>query len=245
MNEKKASILYARIDDACRNLYKPIFFGFFNLSEQAGIDNLLRRKKTSYVFCGGFAECERKMLCLFPDNVYSEDLSWPIGALRFYRDFPMDHRNVLGALMSLGITRESLGDISLSSTEVQVIFKAHLASFLENEFVSIRGKTIKPVFVHYHDIRAFALTFKDMSITVSSMRIDSIIARIWALSRQNAATAIRQGRIRLNDTEVCKLTTKVKLGDVISMRGKGKAVIETFDGSTKNSRIRLSIKRYS
>ena len=244
MNEKKESFLYAHIDDACRFLYKPMYFGFYNLAEQAGLENFLRGRKVSHVFHGGFDECERKMLCLFPGDVNSEELIWPMAALRFSRDFPMDHRHVLGTLMSLGVTRDSLGDISLSENEVQVIFKAHLASFLEQEFISVKGRTIKPAFFDYDGIRVFTKSFKEMNITVSSERIDSVIARIWGLSRQDAAMAVKQGRVRVNDAEVGKLTVKVKPGDVIALRGHGKAVIEGFDGNTKKSRLRLTIKKY-
>lgn len=244
MNEKKESFLYAHIDDACRFLYKPVYFGFFNLAEQAGLESFLRGRKVSHAFHGGFDECERKMLSIFPDDVYPEELVWPMGCLRFSRDFPMDHRHVLGTLMSLGVTRDSLGDISLSENEVQVIFKAHLASFLEREFVSVRGRTIKPAFFDYDGIRVFTRDFKEMSITVSSERVDSVIARIWALSRQDASTAVKQGRVRINDAEVSKLTAKVKPGDIIALRGKGKAAVEDFDGSTKKSRLRIRVKKY-
>lgn len=244
MNEKKESFLYARIDDACRALYQPMYFGFFNLAEQAGLENYIRGQRVAHVFHGGFPDCERKMLCLYPDDVDPDELIWPMGALRFSRDFPMDHRNVLGTLMSLGVTRESLGDISLSDNEVQVIFKAHLASFLEREFVSVKGRTIKPAFFDYGGIRAYTRAFKEMNITVSSERIDSVIARIWGLSRQDAATAIRQGRVRVNDAEISKLTAKVKPGDIIALRGKGKAAVDDFDGSTKKNRLRLRVKKY-
>ena len=244
MNEKKTTFLYAHLDDACKYLYKPVFFDFFTMAEQAGIEDFLKNRKVSHLFFGGFEDCERKMLCLYPDDADPDELIWPMGALRFPRNFKFDHRHVLGTLMSLGITRESLGDISLSEDEVQVIFKAHLASFLEREFVNLRGKTIKPAFFDACDIRAFPRAFKTLGITVNSERVDSVIARIWGLSRQDAALAVKQGRVRINDAEVGKLTVKVKPGDVIALRGHGKAVIEGFDGNTKKSRLRLTIKKY-
>ena len=48
------------------------------------------------------------------------------GKVAFPKEFPMDHRNVLGELMHLGITRECVGDINLNDEEVQVILRERL-----------------------------------------------------------------------------------------------------------------------
>ena len=33
-------------------------------------------------------------------------------------------------------------------------------------------------------------------------------------------------------------------GDIIALRGKGKAAVDDFDGSTKKNRLRLRVKKY-
>lgn len=195
-------------------------------------------------FFGGFPDAERRMMCVYPEYWQENDWEWPMAALRFPREFPFDHRHVLGTLMSLGITRECLGDISLDENEVQVIFVSRIKPLLENEFVRIKGRPIKRKFYDVSEIRSFEKKYKAINLVVSSPRLDAVIAHIWGMSRQDAAAAVRQGRVFLNYREMNKIDSRVASGDILSVRGKGKALIDDFGGETKKGRLRLTVKKY-
>ena len=72
-----------------------------------------------HLFWGGYPDSERR-ICVFPADWQEEDgicagPEGPLAALeaRFPPDAALTHRDVLGALMGLGLNRELLGDILL------------------------------------------------------------------------------------------------------------------------------------
>ncbi len=249
VKEKKQEVILSRLEDGLFRGDRLYFFGFFDEVMQRKIRDFLDKKHANYVENGGFSEASRKMFCLIPEDWTSfmnvkEDLEWPMMAMRFNRSFNFNHRHVLGTLMGLGIEHQCIGDISFDEQECQVVFDQKIFPFLKNEFVSIRGRRIAPVYFNYPDIRAFQQKKKQMNITVNSPRIDTVIDRIWGLSRQNAETAIRQSRIRVNYLEIDKKNFVVKSGDIISFKGKGKAKIVAFNGKSKKGKYQIQVEKY-
>lgn len=248
--QKQESIVFARVDEAIRRQDAPHYFGFFDEAMQAKLEDHLKSKHANYLFEGGFAHAGRKMLCVLPDymaddlDAFREDIVWPIAAVRFDKTFDFGHRNVLGELMAKGITRESLGDINIDDTKAQVVFDTKIERFLESDFTSLMHRSIKPHFVPFDDICDFVPKYEKLSITVASPRIDTIIDRIWHVSRSEAVSAVTRGNVRINYREVVKKNVNIKPGDIISYRGKGKAKIVSYDGNSKKGKERYTVLRY-
>jgi RNA-binding protein YlmH len=80
--------------------------------------------------------------------------------------------------------------------------------------------------------------------TVASMRLDAVTASIFKLSRGSAADAIGGGLAAVNGVAVTKPDLAVKAGDKISLRGKGKAVVDAVEGLSKKGRIRFRFRKY-
>ena len=85
---------------------------------------------------------------------------------------------------------------------------------------------------------------KQIRGTVSSLRLDGIVAEGFALSRSRAAEVITAGKTELNYTLCTKPDRLVAEGDVISVRGLGKMRLEAVGGNTKKGRISIEICRY-
>lgn len=246
---KKEKIILTRVKDAALAQDYLHFFDFCDEMLQMQITDILRKNHVDYFWYGGFDDAARKMLCIVPDYLSEtirepEALEWPMMAARFSMDFEYNHRHVLGELMSLGIARNCIGDIHVGGDETQVIFHEKIYLFLRNNFTRIRGKRIVPSFYPSPEIRAYAPKFEEKIITVSSPRIDAVIDRIWGISRQGAAEAIHQKRLRVNYREIRKKDLSVKPGDIISFRGKGKAKVSDFVGVSKKGKQRIKIERY-
>ncbi|MDO4287660.1 MAG: YlmH/Sll1252 family protein [Eubacterium sp.] len=242
--DKKDSFLLARLEDACEKNYAPQFFDFYDEAMQAKMTRQLQRSGEPFAFFGGMAEAGRKMLCIYPEYVEADSLEWPMLALRFQADFPLEHRNILGELMGMGITRECIGDINVDDGEVQVIFVERLRDFMAMNFTRVKGRSIKPEFYPVSEIKGYALKFKRLELVAASDRLDGIINKIWGFSRQDSLTYIRQRRVRVNYEEVEKNDFRVKSGDVIALRGKGKARVVSLGGQTKKGKLRLVVDRY-
>ncbi len=159
-------------------------------------------------------------------------------------DFDLDHRNILGELMAMGITRECLGDINLEEGQVQIIFIKRMLPFFELNFNKLKGRPVKVTYRDAHHIIPFTPHFKTLELVIASDRVDGLIGKIWGFSRQDALTYIKQKRLRVNYEEVVKNDARVKAGDILSLRGKGKARVVDLGGQTKKGKIRAVVEKY-
>ncbi|MBK5243602.1 MAG: hypothetical protein JJE18_01010 [Eubacteriaceae bacterium] len=244
MIEKKDGFLLSRIEDVCTKNFEPQFFDFYDETLKRKIEDTIKHYGVPYLFFGGHSEAQRKMLCIYPDYLDKEDLEWPIFAIVFEKTSPIDHRNVLGELMHMGITRESIGDIDLDEDLVQVIANKRLQDFFLINFNKVSGRSIKPKFITYSEIKVFERNFKRLTLVVASNRIDGIINKIWGFSRQDSLTYVKQGRVRVNYEVISKNDFRIKANDIISVRGKGKAMIIDMDHLTKKGNIRMAVDKY-
>ncbi len=244
MIEKKDDYLLSHIKDICLKNFAPKYFDFYDEARQDIIEDTIKNYGVPYLFFGGYSGTQRKMLCIYPEYCFSDELEWPIMGISFKKVEGLSHRNVLGKLMTMGITRESIGDIDIGDEWVQIIFNKRLKDFFWINFNEIKGNKIEPYFIETTKITAFEKKFKRVSIVIVSDRVDGIINKIWGFSRQQSIKYIKQGRLFINYMEIVKNDYRVNLGDIISLRGKGKVVIISMDHRTKKGKIRMEIDKY-
>ena len=91
------------------------FTHFLSLEEQAVAENVAKRNKIGCYKFGGYDDCERSILSFYIVDK-PEIYLFPYTVLTFkIKDgCEINHRDVLGALMSLGLKREVIGDILFS-----------------------------------------------------------------------------------------------------------------------------------
>jgi len=242
---KKNQFITAQIENACEKNYEPHFFEFFDLGQQNALKPVLNRQDEPFLFYGGVENTERKMLCIYPEYVDQNDLEWPIEALFFKNDFEdVDHRNILGTLMQLGIERKVIGDIFVTDDCIEIIYQKHLRSFLLLNFTKINRHRITPEVLSLNEIRYYPPKVKTLHIVAASERADGIINKIFGFSRSESITCITQHRLRVNDEVVSKKDFRLHEGDILSLRGKGKARIKEMGGLTKKGHLKLTVDKY-
>ena len=85
---------------------------------------------------------------------------------------------------------------------------------------------------------------KEVRDTVSSLRLDNVLASGFGLSRGKAAEAVEKGAVQVNYTVCQKPDKPVSAGDVITCRGLGKCVLDTVGSPTKKNRLPVVIRRF-
>ena len=198
---------------------------------------------------GGFSDAERKMLCYLPDYLEEDSLmdeDSPVACLHaeFYEGDTPTHRDFLGALMGLGIARETVGDICVGKGWCDFFVTGDIAPYLLQNFISA-GKT---------KFRLSAISLCDAIIpqpeirvikdTLASLRLDSIVSSGFRISRGLATQAITAGKVTVDGLPCEKPDKSVAEGMKIAMRGSGKFKIEKVNGQTKKGRISVEIHRY-
>ena len=85
---------------------------------------------------------------------------------------------------------------------------------------------------------------KELRDTVSSLRLDNVLAAGFSLSRGRAAEAVEKGSVQVNYVTCVKPDKPVSAGDTITCRGLGKCVLDSVGAPTKKGRLPVTIRRY-
>lgn len=223
------------------------FSDFLSLSEQQILQQNKERLETGYQMSGGYEYAERQMVAFIPDALFYE-WEYPMQCIRVRPAYPkfaekLTHRDLLGALMSLGIERDKLGDLLV--TDDVMLFFAHesIVPYLLEQLSSVRHTVVT---LELQTARTIDYTpeFEEKEAIVTSNRLDSVIAAICHQSRAAALRMIQEGKISVNGAESLHNTYYCKQGDLLSIRGFGKVRFGETLGVTKKDRIRFSYQIY-
>lgn len=222
---------------------KPKFLGFLSAEQRVFASNILEKLNCSYEFYGGYDEAQRVMLGCFPDWV--ENPEFPITAVtaEFRKADVLTHRDVLGSLMALGLKRETVGDILIEEGRVVIFVCSENADYIISQISKIGrvGVTLEKGFVHPLPKAGEMI---EQSVTVASERLDCVVSALIGVSRNKALEKIEQSMVTVNSVVTEKATAKVTDGDIISVRSKGKFIIESIQDRTKKDRLILKYKKY-
>ena len=195
----------------------------------------------NHTFDGLSCDAER-MICVFmPDYPVTHGLFRVIRAEKSKQD-TLTHRDYLGSLMGLGIRRDCVGDIYVHENGADIVVLSEIADFLMLEYKKAGRKQLVLSYISSDKIIAGTSDFKLVRVTVSSMRLDAVVATAFNLSRSDSAGLIQKGKVLLNSAECLKPDRTVDEGDKITLRGKGKAEIAAIGGRTKKDRIVAEIR---
>ena len=156
----------------------------------------------------------------------------------------VSHRDYLGALMGLGIKRETLGDIYVRDSGADLIVLKTVAPYILNELKSVGRASVFPFESHVSVVKGTKSNVVEETVNVSSMRLDSIISACFRLSRSDSSSAILSGSVFVNSLQVTKCDKKVSVGDKIVFRTKGKVVLKELSGVSKKGRNFIKIDVY-
>lgn len=242
-------LLLGRIWDKweqCRRRNMPAVTVFLSPQEQALARHLLQAMGvvSGYLFWGGYDDAERCQLHFLPD--WQEEAEESIHLLRcsFYEENALTHRDFLGSLMGMGLTREKIGDILVTENSADILVGDSVSDFLLTNWHAAGRTTIKVSRQELHCLHIPQVHTKEIRDTVPSLRLDCIVSAGFSTSRVKAAEAVASGRVQVNWTTCQKSDAIVSEGDVLSVRGMGKCRLESIGHMTKKGRIFVTLQRY-
>ncbi len=156
----------------------------------------------------------------------------------------LTHRDFLGSLMALGLTREKIGDILVESGGCQVLVDPSALDFLVQSWDSAGRERLTVSPLPLEELTVPEAAVKEVRDTVSSLRLDNVLASAFSLSRGRAAEAVEKGAVQVNYTVCQKPDKPVSAGDVITCRGLGKCVLDAVGSPTKKGRLPVAIRRF-
>ncbi|MCM1053908.1 MAG: YlmH/Sll1252 family protein [Bacteroides sp.] len=220
--------------------FAPRFSGFLTEREQRLAETAAYSAGVSCAFWGGHEAASRKMFSA--PAVENED--FPLEAVTFFfrEKDKLTHRDFLGAIMSLGLKRDRIGDIAVTEGGA-VVFASKNASLLISSEMEKVGRV---------GVRAEAginiplpqQEFEEISAVIASPRIDALVAAACSISREKAAALIKSGGVTLGGAELGSPSKNVDEGESFSVRGYGKFIFSRLGIATKKGKNHALIQKY-
>lgn len=206
------------------------------------IQNLSGIPFTSIGTFGGFLESERRIIGF---NVYDES-NYPIKVLKIVNKskfISLEHKDYLGAIMSLGIKRTKIGDLVVKDNFCFVAAVNDIADYILLNLHSI-GKCPCDIDIINKETELPKVEFQSITVLSTSYRLDCIVSALCNLSRNKSEQYINSGKVLLDYVEVTEKNKEVVKGNTITIRGFGKYKVAEEIGKTNSGRLRIEIKKY-
>lgn len=208
------------------------------------ISNLCENYQTKLFTNGVFKNADRRMLSF---SSYDEPIIYPISMLKISNKSKfsrLDHKDYLGAIMSLGIKREKLGDLIIQNDVCYAPVCNDISNYIINNLSKIKNCPCEVSEYDYilNDLPERKLLEK--TIISTSFRLDSMVSAICNVSRSNSVELISKGKTLVNYFQCEKKDKVIKNNDTLTIRGYGKFMVADIIGSTQKGRLKVIIKQY-
>lgn len=265
-----ADYMEGRIRDLARSAYMNDYMthtDFLSSSEQAAFHTALRHlgvppladrvEGAQYLLFGGFDEAERNCAVFLPswldaETFRAQEVQDPqiLTCLRIspasarYAD-ALTHRDYLGALMNLGITRGQIGDILIDRTDYSafVFVFRDMADFIVRELARVKHTTVVPSVIA-PSACTLRPEFELREGSVASPRLDAVLSFVYRLARGKSQELIEREAVIVDGQIAASGGHELKEGARVSVRGFGKFVYMGSRGTTKKGRNYIEVKIY-
>ncbi|MBR1866204.1 MAG: hypothetical protein IJ801_06830 [Lachnospiraceae bacterium] len=250
MNENQ--IQKGRLTDLAKRAYQQNIYtysSFLSAAELAVLEDI--QEEIAYIpyeCFGGYALAERQVIGFGSEEIFGYAGQFPIAVIRItplLEKFSDDltHRDFLGALMHLGIERDTLGDILVKEKTAYLFCLEKMSDYICKELTKVKHTNVKCE-VTGLDIPALQPTLADEEFPVASLRLDGVLATLLKCSRKEALSLFADKRVTLNGHVTGRNSAVLKEGDVFSVRGHGKFIFAGTGGSTRKGKIYVKVRRY-
>jgi len=223
------------------------FSDFLDLNDLNLFSMVKNQLFTQYSIFGGYEQSERQMIAFIPDALYYA-WNYPISFIEFkplIKKFAdnFGHRDVLGALMNLGIERDKLGDIIVNDGTAYVICVESMANYISESLTQIKHTSVIGKVCNIEDLH-YEPTLEIKEGIIASNRLDCVVSLATGEKRSDAVNLIQSARVFINSKLVTSNAYFCKPNDIISVRGYGKFRYEDTISETKKGRSKIRISIY-
>lgn len=243
----KSRRLYRNYENLIKSLVgkKYILSKFLDPYEQNLLKSLLNKHQLYYKIFKTHPLAERALIIFSRNQIESLELALAeVTCLVIENPHPnIKHPDVLGAIMSLSIDRENVGDILVSEDKIEISVLRDVADYIRFNINQINKHPVKLIDKNSPYLDEAMLKFEDKIVSLSSPRLDNFVSAAINLSRSKAQTIIKAEKVKLNHVRTKNPANQVNVGDAISIRGYGRFYYEKFVTKTKKEKDRICIRK--
>lgn len=221
------------------------FSAFLSPAEQEDFLRCPEAAGYAFLLTGGYPEAERKILAAGsaeePDPPISVIAVSP-KSMKFSED--LTHRDYLGAVLGLGIERGLVGDILVRDKRAWLFCLSSVSDLIVSSLREVRRTAVasQPAAPDIPELRP---RFTPLRLNVASERLDAVTAAFTGISRAQAGPLFSSEKVFVNGRAAADKSARLKEGDILSVRGFGKAVYDGIERETKKNRLWVSLRKYT
>lgn len=225
--------------------YAPYLTEFLDPRQAYILETIVRQQSDlKFEVYGGYEQAERTRCMIFPD--YYTPTQEEFDIVLFEINYPekfmqLSHGKILGTLVNSGLKREYFGDIISDGSRWQVLVAKEVQNYIQMQVTKIGSVNVRLLVKEYIDLLSPKDAWLEEATTVSSMRLDTVIANVFSISRQRSKQLIEAGKVKVNWRVAQRPDFMLELLDIVSIRGFGRLQIQRQGGTTKKEKIRLAI----
>ncbi|HBV23220.1 MAG TPA: hypothetical protein DEB42_05480 [Jeotgalicoccus sp.] len=239
------TLLNSKFEQASNNFY-AVLTDFLNPREQKMIESLSGNYPdiTVHYYGGGKnEERERLRAMLLPEyfEFSQDDFLVTVFEVSYPDKFvTLSHRNLLGAIMSIGVDRSIIGDI-VNGDKIQFAVTEPFKELFKTELTKIKNAPLKLTEIPHQEFIDANVTMKPAAILSSSYRLDSIVSLVLKEGRAKSKERVEKEKVKVNHSIVDEPSFIIETGDIISVRGFGRFIVTEQIAETKKGKYRLEV----
>lgn len=224
------------------------FSDFLNLNELHILHSIPKDSLLStYETFGGYEYAERQMVAFLPGALYYT-VTYPICMLQAapanvkYAE-ELTHRDYLGAILNLGIERSKIGDLAVRDKNCLIFCRDKIADYIMEQLIRVRHTMVTVKKLELEEL-SYKPDLQEMTGTVASVRLDSVLSIGFPLSRSKLTGYIEGGKVYVNGKLITSNGYHLKENDMISVRGMGRIIYSGIISETRKGRYFVRIYKY-
>ena len=226
-----------------------LFTDFLGLAEQSAFAEIKREiSGIKYTAFGGAEGAERVIIRFGSEEEIGYSLPFPISIIKAeplsqkYAD-KLTHRDFLGAILNLGIERDTIGDIAIIDNVGYIFAREDIAGFIAEGLTRVKRTDVKATVVTTLPEGQLYRT-EEKQIQVSSERLDAVIAKAFSLSREDAQSLFKKRLVFVSGKCTENTSYVPKENEVISVRGHGRFIYLGARSLSRKGKINLALDMY-
>lgn len=261
ISEKEDRLLIANvIDKANKSSLTDTYTNtnFLDLNDINIIMPILNSNKIQYEIFSANENAEKKIICFLPDNFgerkkekynLNKLAEGNISCIKIIPNVKgkLKHRDYMGAIYSLGIKREYIGDIFANETHAYFFVIKKQEEYILNNLFTVSNTQVKleVLDVGSQEVKNIQVNSEDLDIIIPSLRVDVVLSEIYKLSRSIVKDKIEKGDLYINSKNMFFAAELLKENDIISFKKHGKFKMGQLLKKTKSEKLYVSIKKYN
>ena len=242
-------ILLSRMEDLAAKAEKTgsAASRFLTPAEAQSVLSFFKHKRITLSLDGGFDGAERaRAVFMNPDwGKYERADLFTALKIDFRQQDTLGHRDILGAIMALGIERDTVGDIVVVQNTAMVVCLPELSGYIAENLSKAGRVGISISEVSLGELLSRQEELEEKTDTVASLRLDAVLCAAFDLSRTKASELISTGSVSLDHQQCLQPAKEVSEGALLSIRGIGRAKLLEVGGVSRKGRIFIRVGRYS